>query len=120
MKLRIAIAAWLTLILSTHVLAAQQREQRPGRDSMAVMMGRNMEQAMDSMNTRLDSLVRRMNASTGNAKVNAMAQVINELVTQRRAMHQAMRRMMESHHDTMGGPPRAKQDSAHGEHHPQQ
>lgn len=53
---------------------------------------------MDSMNARLDTLVGRMNRSTGNAKVGAMAQVISELVSQRRAMQTHMHQMMMRSH----------------------
>jgi hypothetical protein len=53
-------------------------------------------QQMDSLNARLDTLVSRMNRATGNRKVTAMADVINELVAQRRGMQQHMREMMES------------------------
>jgi hypothetical protein len=65
---------------------------------------------MDSLNTRLDSLVARMNAATGEAKVPAMADVINELVAQRRAMHTRMGGMMDSHRRMMSG--QARPDSA--------
>jgi hypothetical protein len=50
---------------------------------------------MDSMNLRLDTLVARMNRASGNMKVAAMAEVINELVAQRRAMQEHMRAMMQ-------------------------
>jgi hypothetical protein len=50
---------------------------------------------MDSLNHRLDSLVNRMNRTSGNQKVQAMAAVINELVTQRKAMQERMHQMME-------------------------
>jgi hypothetical protein len=53
-------------------------------------------QQMDSLDTRLDSLVARMNRATGNQKVAAMADVINELVTQRRTMAGRMRMMMDA------------------------
>jgi hypothetical protein len=73
---------------------------------------------MDSLNTRLDSLVSRMNRATGNTKVAAMADVINELVAQRRAMHEHMRTMMQSRegmpmmrHPPMHRPPPAAPDT---------
>jgi hypothetical protein len=66
-------------------LAAQQ----PGRPGMADQM-----QMMDSLNTRLDSLVARMNNATGNRKVTAMAEVIHEMVVQRKAMQERMHKMM--------------------------
>ena len=52
-------------------------------------------QMMDSLNARLDTLVSRMNRSSGNQKVTAMAEVINELVAQRKLMQEHMRQMMQ-------------------------
>jgi hypothetical protein len=91
-------------------------------------------QMMDSLNARLDTLVSRMNQASGNRKVTAMAEVINELVAQRRIMHARMRQMMESGEGMMrmmgepapaGGPaPAPRPDSApadtagHAGHHP--
>ena len=49
---------------------------------------------MDSLNTRLDSLVARMNRASGDRKVAAMAEVINEMVAQRREMQERMHKMM--------------------------
>jgi hypothetical protein len=88
-------AALVALVLGSGGLAAQQPKPH----------ARQHMQMMDSMNARLDSLVDRMNRASGNAKVTVMAQVINELVAQRRAMHQHMRQMMQSH-GTMMGPNR--------------
>jgi hypothetical protein len=101
-------AALVTLFISTQGLAAQQPEQRAPQDSAArgMTMGQGMQQqmrVMDSMNARLDTLVRRMNRATGNVKITAMAQVINELVAQRRAMQTHMHQMMQSHGKMMGG-----------------
>jgi hypothetical protein len=75
---------------------------------------------MDSANARLDTLVQRMNRATGSAKVAAMAQVINELVAQRRAMQTHMREMMQSHGRMMGGGMHHGADtSRHGQHDPE-
>ena len=72
----------------------QQQEHRQetsmsGRPGMADQM-----QMMDSLNTRLDSLVARMNRATGGRKVAAMAEVINEMVAQRKVMQERMHQMM--------------------------
>jgi hypothetical protein len=54
-----------------------------------------------------------MNRAAGNCKITAMADVINELVAQRNAMHEHMRQMMELRQGMMmhmmgePGPPRA-------------
>ncbi len=93
-------AGLAALMLSAHLLAAQQPtappqpDRRPGgmagKSGMAAQM-----QVMDSLNARLDTLVSRMNRATGNSKVTAMAAVINELVAQRKVMQEHMRKMME-------------------------
>jgi len=127
-----------TLALGARLLSAQQPAQ-PDRGRM--MMGdtavaQQEMRMMDSMNLRLDSLVARMNKESGNKKVAAMAEVINELVAQRRAMQEHMRRMMQQQRsmmgDMMGEPaPAAKPqpmpppdssaaDSGHAGHHPPQ
>jgi hypothetical protein len=95
-RLGVGLAA---LVLSAHVLAAQQPAPRqhpdssgmPGASGMAAQM-----QMKDSLNSRLDTLVTRMNRATGNRKITAMAEVINELVAQRKVMQAHMRQMMES------------------------
>ena len=74
------------LAFGAQSLAAQQPKDAAGQQM----------QMMESMNARLDSLVGRMNRTSGNAKITAMAQVINELVAQRRAMQNHMHKMMEA------------------------
>jgi hypothetical protein len=61
-----------------------------GRVGMA-----DQAQKMDSLNHRLDSLVARMNRVAGAGKVAAIADVINELVSQRKVMQEHMHQMME-------------------------
>ena len=98
--------ALVALFISTQTLVAQQPPRHAPRDTARhAMMMQAMQQrmrVMDSMNARLDTLLLQMNRATGNAKVTAMAQVINELVTQRRTMQAHMHQMMQSH-GTMGG-----------------
>lgn len=53
----------------------------------------HMMLVVDSLDRRLDSLVDRMNRTSGNQKIGAMAAVINELVAQRKVMHGQMRQM---------------------------
>jgi hypothetical protein len=94
-------AALAALVLGAPIVAAQQPTppQRPDGQPGG-MMGPERVAAhmhmMDSLNARLDTLVSRMNGATGSRKVTAMADVINEQVAQRKAMHEHMRRMMES------------------------
>lgn len=49
-----------------------------------------MKAEMQKMNAALDQKVAAMNAARGNAKVDAMASVVNELVAQRKQMAQRM------------------------------
>jgi hypothetical protein len=80
---------------------SMRRQARMG-DTTEMMSGGMMRDAGEA---RLDSLVQAMNHATGNRKVPAMAAVINELVAERRAMHEHMRKMM-GHGGGMAGPPR--------------
>ena len=91
-------AALAALVLSAHTVAAQQPAppQQPDRQPSGMTGPEGMAaqlQTMDSLNARLDTLVSRMNRATANRKVTAMADVINELVNQRKAMHEHMRQM---------------------------
>jgi hypothetical protein len=92
------------------LLAAAASAQQPGRpqaDSTKGMHGPQMNrqrqmnrqmmmQKIQESDARLDRLVSQMNQSSGNKKVQAMAAVINELVAQRKQMHQRMGQMMDS------------------------
>lgn len=90
------IGGLAVLVLSASTAAAQQ-PGAPAPDRRPGMVGGNQMSTMmmDSLNHRLDSLVNRMNRTSGNQKVQAMAAVINELVTQRKAMQERMHQMME-------------------------
>jgi len=126
------ISGIAALVLSASTLAAQQPQNaspdhRPGMEAgskMSMMM-------MDSLNHRLDSLVERMNRTTGNQKMQAMATVINELVAQRKSMQYRMHQMMErggmmgmmSDSTSTGrkpplSPDTAKDTTNHAAHHP--
>jgi len=101
------VAGIAAVALSAQMLAAQDTSppRQPHRgDTAAGMQPSMMMMTMDSLNRRLDSLVNLMNRAKGERKVTAMADVINELVEQRKAMHRRMREMM---HDRAGmGPQR--------------
>jgi hypothetical protein len=60
--------------------ARAEEPQAPARPMQA-----RMEQMRENQR-KLDELVEKMNAATGQAKVDAIAAVVNELVAQRRAM----------------------------------
>lgn len=61
-------------------------------------MHQEMTQKLQAMDQKLDGLVTTMNKARGNAKMAAMAAVINELVAQR----QEMRKMVSNFHPMMG------------------
>lgn len=73
------------VVCSAPAIQAQQSQGKPP--------GTGMMLAMDSLDHRLDSLVGRMNRTSGNQKISAMAAVINELVAQRKVMHSHMQEM---------------------------
>lgn len=83
------------------VLAAQQTPPpatQPGQaapPSMADMMKRRQQMMaeMKAADEKLDQFVTQMNAATGDAKVAAIAQVVNELVRQQKALHEHMAQM---------------------------
>ena len=131
-------AVFVALVFSTQLLQAQETDSSGsmGPGAKGMMMGPGMPMAaIDSMNARMDALVGRMNRATGNAKVTHMAQVINEMVSQRKAMQAHMRAMMQSYHGMMQpgqqsnrtetARPKPASDSVaadtagHAEHHPQ-
>ena len=71
---------------------------QPSRDS-GIKMHQKMMADMKAADVKLDELVAAMNSAKGDAKVSALAQVVNELVRQHKAMHEHMG-MMEG---MMGG-----------------
>lgn len=69
-------------------------EAKPMEGCQAMMAKKQaMTAEMNAMDTQLDSLVAAMNAAKGNKRVDAVAAVVNELVTQRKAMRNEMATM---------------------------
>jgi peptidoglycan hydrolase CwlO-like protein len=101
MKTRIGLSGMLLLLLVSIGLAtpalAQNRPMTPQQmqEKCEEMMAKHqqMQQEMAAMDARLEELVQQMNAATGEARVDAMAEVINELFEQRRDMHEMMMEM---------------------------
>ena len=96
-----------SLNLVTHVVAQapssqspQPREQSPSNMHEMMKMHEQMMAEMKAADSKLDALVKEMNAATGDAKVNAIATVVAELVRQHRSMHERMGQM---HQQMMGG-----------------
>jgi hypothetical protein len=78
---------------------ANQRDQQPSTMQDMMKMHEQMMAEMKAANAKLDQLVQKMDAATGDAKVNATADVVKELVSQHKAMHDRMGQM---HQQMMG------------------
>jgi hypothetical protein len=78
-------------------------------ESAMMAMHKEMMARMEAMDSKLDDLVKNMNAAKGSKKVDATAAAVNELVAQRKQMRQQMmamqpqmmRHMMEHMHAGM-------------------
>jgi hypothetical protein len=84
--------------------AATTQQPQPGMHSME--MHEQMMAEMKANRARLDVLVQQMNSTSGNAKVDAIAAVVTELVRQQNTMYDRMGQMHEqmlSGHGMMGG-----------------
>jgi ABC-type glycerol-3-phosphate transport system substrate-binding protein len=73
-----------------HPDTAAQPAQAAG-DQRATMM--SMMATMHANDQKLDALVKKMNAATGNAKVDAIAELLTTLVQDRKTMHESMSSM---------------------------
>jgi ABC-type glycerol-3-phosphate transport system substrate-binding protein len=73
--------------------SSQPRGQTPSNMQDMMKMHEQMMAEMKAADGRLDALVKDMNAATGDAKVNAVAAVVTELVRQQRSMHDRMGQM---------------------------
>jgi len=62
-------------------------------DESMMAMHKEMMAKMEAMDSRLDDLIKKMNAAKGSRKVDAIAAAMNELVTQRKEMRQHMMAM---------------------------
>jgi len=95
MKYPVLIVAPLlaTALFMASAASAQQPDNSMRRRADTGMA--QMSTMRDSADARLDSLVRTMNSAKGDRKVQAMANVINELVAERKTMHEHMRQMTE-------------------------
>lgn len=109
--------AWLgvaSLIVLLHLaMAANAQQSTPGHQEPAAksqsemsakcqeMMAQHdkMMTEMKAADQRLDSLVAKMNAASGQEKIDATAAVVTELVAQRKTMRE---RMMSRNHHMMG------------------
>ncbi len=81
---------------------AQGQAATQGRSDEMAQMHQKMMAEMAAMNQKLDALVAQMNAAQGQAKVDAIAAVINEMNNDRKQMMEHMASMM-GRGGTMGG-----------------
>ena len=72
---------------------SQSRGQTPSNMQDMMKMHEQMMAEMKAADSRLDALVKDMNAASGEAKVNAVAAVVTELVRQQKSMHDRMGQM---------------------------
>jgi len=79
---------------------SQPRDQAPSNMQDMMKMHAQMMAEMKAADSRLDALVKEMNAASGDAKVSAVASVVTELVRQQKSMHERMGQM---HQQMMGG-----------------
>jgi hypothetical protein len=108
-----AAAVVLGLLLVPTGLQAQERPGMAEPDHEMMARHQEMMAQHEQMMARMDSLAAAMNESTGDAKVDAMTGLLNEIVAQHRAMHEHMRQMMmhrmgEGHGAGMKGMPPGK------------
>ena len=115
MKRIMSFALFAVLLFPLAAIAAEHEHpmaghQAGGMDCKAMMEHQKEAQAkLAEMDAQLQKRGDAMNTATGQAKVDAMAAVINELVTQRKTMHAEMEKrqsaMMEhmSAHMAAGG-----------------
>jgi hypothetical protein len=106
-----AAAASVIAVLSTAVVLAQTPAAGGHEQRMAEQKA--MMAKMTAADQKLADLAARMNAAKGEDKVAAMAAVLNELVAQRKQMHQSCGMM-----NTAPTPATGSTEPDHGAHHP--
>ena len=106
-----AAVALLITVLSTPVVLAQT--PAPGGHDQRMAEQKAMMAKMAAGDQRLADLVAKMNAAKGEERIAAMAAVLNELVAQRRQMHQSCGMM-----NTAPTAATEQTDPDHGAHHP--
>ena len=91
----IAVVLTIPATLFAQAPPSMPMHQAMNPDCQAMMQKMQaMQQQMKAMDDRLDKLVADMNAARGSKRVDRMAAVINELVTQRKQMEASMQTMM--------------------------
>lgn len=89
MRVRLAVAFGLVALCASGPLAAQQHQHRGAGAPDSAKRRAHMEQMVES-DRLLDQKLAAVDSLEGDAKVDALAAVVKELVAQRRAMHARM------------------------------
>ena len=76
-----------------HQAAAGQAPDVKAQDTQMMAMQQKMMADMKAAGATLDALVTRMNTAKGNAKVDAIAELLTTMVQQQRTMHDGMMQM---------------------------
>jgi hypothetical protein len=90
------VAGCAAVVISAMPALAEQATPESGMATKCQAMMADQEKMMAEMKAadeRLDNLVAKMNAESGVEKADATAAVVNEMVTQRRAMRDGMMKM---------------------------
>jgi uncharacterized coiled-coil protein SlyX len=112
----------LTGIALVALAAGIARSQEPKKLDMHAMMAQHDKtmMSMEAADKRLDDLVSQLNAAKGNDRIDKLAAVVNELVTERKQMRAMMEGMMkEMHGGMMPHSTEKKSGDDHSAHHPE-
>lgn len=91
---RLVCAGCVAGLTSAATLHAQARDAAPTHDRAAMMANcQTMMKGMKADQDKLDELVAKMNAATGQLKIEQMAAVLTELVARQKVMHAHMMHM---------------------------
>ena len=82
----------------THDHPAGAAPAAPQADADRMRMHAEMMSAMKAKDAKLSALVKAMDGATGNAKIETIATIIRELVTDQKAMHEHMAEMHQHMH----------------------
>lgn len=103
-RLSLAAAFIIAVITLSGWEAGPAQAQQPAAPAMNnCPMCQQMMADMTAAGAKLDGLVKEMNAAKGEAKIDALAVVVTELVAQQKTMHRQVGEMHQ-HMMGMGGP----------------
>jgi len=113
------ILTGIALVALTAGIARSQEPKKPDMHAMMAQQDKTM-MSMEAADKRLDDLVSQLNAAKGNDRIDKLAAVVNELVTERKQMRAMMGGMMkEMHGGMMQHATENKAGDDHSAHHPE-